>query len=345
MPPLLEVYDTLLTWLALPNYTVNLRDRLRSLGSTHSLGSYVLACAIKAANVKAGVELLEHSRALLWRHALNMRDPELESLPEAKRREIEDVRHAFSLSMPAEAREADAYLTSRDILHRKAERLQDLIAEVRLLPGHERFMRGMPYADLAATTASGPVVVLSAAPNDGNCHAIIIPSPAAAPFHVPIPGLSPDDLKRLSLDCVDSARNAAKNGGHASLRIMGTSRRSPSSKAHKHLAVLWRKVVVPIFRALRLQVTACSFRISLPFSPAVLQKAEGMARPRLTWCPTGESLRFAVCCRQSHARLVLLQANLSLSPFMPPVCMKGLRRSKSAALTTSSPRTRRRSPL
>jgi tetratricopeptide (TPR) repeat protein len=271
MPQLVEVYDTLLTWLALPNYTVNMRDRLYWLSSTHGLGSYALACAIKAENITSAVELLEHGRALLWKHALNLRDSELENLPEDKRREIESLRRSFSLSITPEAPacETHPYLMPRDLLHEKAERLQELIAEVRSLPGHERFMRGRPYADLAATARSGPVVILSGA---ADCHAIIIPSPAAAPIHVPLAGLTPDDLKQLSLDCIDSARNAAdlqdEQDGGVPLRLMRVSRRSPSSKPHEHLAVLWHKVVAPIFQATRLQVSACSFRLELTCSRA-----------------------------------------------------------------------------
>jgi tetratricopeptide (TPR) repeat protein len=262
MPQLLEVYDLLLSWLALPNYTVNMQDRLRNLESTHCLGSNALACALKAEDVRSGVELLEHSRALLWLHALNIRDSEVEKLPEDKRSEMESVRRSFSLSTAdASARETHAYLTPRDLLHRKAERLQELISDVRALPGHERFMRGLSYADLAATASAGPVVVLSAAADDADCHAIVIPSPTTAPIHVPILGLTPNELQELTLDCVDSARNVAdhqnEHSDEASLRLMRVSKRSTSSRSYRHLAVLWHKVVAPILQALRLQVSVC----------------------------------------------------------------------------------------
>jgi hypothetical protein len=67
-----------------------------------------------------------------------------------------------------------------------------------------------------------------------------------------------------------------------------------------------------------------------------------MTRPRITWCPTGESFMFANRFRLSDVRHALLQANSSLFLFMPPASTRGLWIRRSAALIMLSRHTRLR---
>ena len=59
-----------------------------------------------------------------------------------------------------------------DLRRRKAREWDDVLAEVRALDGFEHFLAAIPYAELAAAAADGPVVIVNASRH--GCHALIV---------------------------------------------------------------------------------------------------------------------------------------------------------------------------
>ena len=72
-----------------------------------------------------------------------------------------------------------------ELRRRKAREWDDVLAEVRALAGFEHFLAAIPYAELAAAAADGPVVIVNA--SRYGCHALIVDPGSEQPRVVNLP--------------------------------------------------------------------------------------------------------------------------------------------------------------
>ncbi|KAJ7208554.1 CHAT domain-containing protein [Mycena pura] len=252
------------------------------------------ACAIKQAEFNVAVEMLEASRSIFWTQALHLRTP-LHHL------EAADPQLALKLRQLAQQLELASFRdTSRTRGPDNQEKLIAVEAEgarcrqlnedweatvdqVRGLPGFKEFMRPKAIATLQQAAKSGPIVILTGTPE--NCSALVM-TLSADVQHVPLPDLSLSQMyfyaeltqalsypgfninkflrpRAVGQDAPEQselvARLVAEREGEVNM--------STDAVFRFLLGDLWKLIVKPVFKALKLGKSA---------HPS-----------RLWWCPTG----------------------------------------------------------
>jgi hypothetical protein len=127
-----------------------------------------------------------------------------------------------------------------------------MIREIRELSGHEHFMRGFPFKDLAFSAAHHAVVVLVAGQEE--CRALILRSTQDILEDICLERITRTDLEQLSVTIPGAGmRGATLVSTEANDRGMQVSRR------REHLArvlyKLWTDVVKPVLHHLRFKVS------------------------------------------------------------------------------------------
>ncbi|MEU6406199.1 CHAT domain-containing protein [Streptomyces sp. NPDC046985] len=235
-------------------------DQQRQLSGQGDVVSLAASCAITVGRPDLALELLEQGRGILLSRATLSRDPDTTTRleaehPELARRFHEIVRardsswHVGAVDLNGEA--------NSDLRHELDSAFVEILAEIRQLPGYDRFLEPLSADRLRQAAAHGPVVVVNVSPY--RCDALIVTVSETAV--VPLPNLTSTDVT-TQLQALFAALRArlsedALKQAAASNRIRGI------------LDWLWRTVAHPVVTALGLTDA-------------------GDDRPgRLWWCPTG----------------------------------------------------------
>jgi TPR repeat protein len=252
----------------------NLREE--HLANVGGLVTDAAAWAIEAGNLKKAVELLEQGRSVLWQQTLQLRSDlaELRAVNEHLSSRLMEVR-AF-LDRPRtepeliQGEDVKADLSQEVIASRHRElarQWDDLIRQVRNIPGFETFLEPTPFSRLQKASAGGPVIVVNI--SNRRCDALIIT--AAGVRLRPLPALTAKECARWA----DT--------------LLGTLYKIPPS-AEAERALHLRRTQV-LFATLRgLWDTVCGPVLKDLQDEGDLppdQPAHAEAMPRLWWCPTG----------------------------------------------------------
>ncbi|MGI5162966.1 CHAT domain-containing protein [Spirillospora sp. CA-253888] len=224
------------------------------------LAAQAASCALAAGRPRTALELLEQGRALMWSQVLQTRGgfsalhrdaPELAARLDACRAELDTAadttgllaRELLGVSLPGPAGRGEEVERRMNA----ARRWADTLAEVRRLPGHEGFLRPLPYDGLRPAGDRGPVCVVNVSTIRSD--AIVIDRGELRV--VPLPALTVDSL---------AARTDAFVGA-----IGGPDAAAALSAV---LEWLWDDLAEPVLSALGIDGSQ---------SPP----------PRVWWCPTG----------------------------------------------------------
>ncbi|WP_329092693.1 CHAT domain-containing protein [Actinomadura citrea] len=168
------------------------RDQEILLGDMGGIGSDAAACCVRAGQVESGVELFEQGRGLLLGQALDTRT-DLTALSERH----PDLAGRFTalcteLDRPAPAAGvpgSGAVPAPQGSVERRATAaaFDRLVAEIRELPGFDRFLRPPTVPDLVP--ARGHIVIVNV--SDFGSHALVLHADTGATA-VPLPALTPD---------------------------------------------------------------------------------------------------------------------------------------------------------
>jgi hypothetical protein len=153
------------------------RDREALIDSMAGLGADAAACCVRAGLPTRAVELFEQGRGLLLGHALDSRT-DLTALAERQ--------PAFATmftELCAAFEDPDTDVATR---HGLTARYDQLLADIRLLPGFSTFLRPPTARDLAPAEGHAVVVAVS----DFGSYALIL-SAAGEVTPVPLPALTP----------------------------------------------------------------------------------------------------------------------------------------------------------
>jgi hypothetical protein len=292
LPQLLNVYRIVIARLPFLTdpHVVDEGSRFRSSRVSANFGSAALACAIAADDTELGLELIEQARAVFWAQALSVRYPDLELAPEPLRTQIAEVLSQLSSRDPTSARGLETSFDGRPSKWSLAtgendKKLQQLLGEVRALPGLDHFMLGPSCEMLMHCADAHPVVVLSA--DAEVCHALLLLPGDNAPIHIPLQGLKMSELAGMAIHIRDRGLRS-RLADEDNDRKVGVSRRgNAEDHSLRILARIWRNVVEPIFHAMGLsvrRVICCELAATLNMRA---QKQTGRDRPRLHWVPTG----------------------------------------------------------
>ncbi|MGW1294013.1 CHAT domain-containing protein [Streptomyces sp. NPDC002533] len=241
------------------------------------LASDAAALAIEAGAAEHALALLEQGRGVLLAQGLENRADvsRLHAVAPGLAAEFERIRDRLSEpSRPSSllgagqpggpaapsdgAQEAGALAEDRLAL---ARRWDQLLTEVRALPGLEGFLRPPAVTELVAAAAEGPVVVVNV--SGFRCDALVVTADAGIDV-VPLPRLTLRDTEARVAEFVEGIDTAyGENGVDEAVAMM---RRLSGT-----LGWLWDTVAAPVLEHLGLD--------SVPH--------EGDPWPRLWWCATG----------------------------------------------------------
>jgi len=249
-----------------------------------SLATDAAACAITAGEPRRAVEMLEQGRSVLWTQALSLRSDVSrlrEQAPDLAAR-LEQIRDALDqpststlngeLIDPAAESGAGARAARHHAVEdrrRLTRAWDDLVAQVRRLPGFRHFLAPVPFPALQAAAQSGAVVMVNVSRRA--CHALMIRA-------VGDPGVEVLPLSDTSR--ADIGAQANKLIGVLD-RARGISRPFLAWEADRDavfdvLAWLWHTITGPVLDVLG-HTSAHS---------------GSSAWPRIWWCPTGP----LACC-------------------------------------------------
>ncbi|MFF3373814.1 CHAT domain-containing protein [Streptomyces sp. NPDC002680] len=244
------------------------RDQEFLLDGMGGVGSDAAACCVRAGLDAYGIELFEQGRGLLLSQALDSR-ADLSALTE-QYPELADRFTALctELDRPGPAAAATSAValgngslpTSQASATRRATAaaFDQLIAEIRELPGFGRFLRPIAVRDLAP--AQGHIVIVNV--SRFGSHALILSADADATA-VPLPALTPDAVLTEVSAFLGAVDDTASKG--ARTRAAGQRRMAQT------LGWLWDVVAGPVLN--RLGITG--------------PPRNGEPWPRLWWCPSG----------------------------------------------------------
>ncbi|MET9055037.1 CHAT domain-containing protein [Streptomyces bacillaris] len=152
-----------------------------------------------------------------------------------------------------------------------ARRWDELLGEIRVLPGLEGFLRPPSVPELTAAATGGPVVVVNVSPY--RCDALVVTAGAGIDV-VPLPRLTLDDTVARAAEFDEGVGTAyGENGVDDAVAMMRTLSGT--------LAWLWDTVAAPVLEHLGLDA------VPGDGGPVGSVAGAGDGLPRLWWCPTG----------------------------------------------------------
>jgi tetratricopeptide (TPR) repeat protein len=267
--------------------------REEQLAQWAGLAADAAACAVLDARPELAVELVEQGRSVLWSQALNLRTDLTrlaEKTPDLAER-LDNIRAILDspvpeatppLSQPAAgSAPSGAFARQHDVIElrrRKAREWDDMLAQVRALPGFEHFLAATPYPELATAARDGPVVIVNA--SRYGCHALIVDSGSEHAHVINLPAMSLD----AAVDHTKRMLRALKGAG----QMQGFLDREKDRQAILDvLDWLWDVLAEPVLTALR--------HTSTPET--------GSPWPRVWWCPTGPLTVLPIHAAGRHPRL------------------------------------------
>ncbi|MDX3373320.1 CHAT domain-containing protein [Streptomyces sp. ME02-6991-2A] len=251
-------------------------DQEARLLVSEGLASDAAALALSEGAAGRALALLEQGRGVLLAQGLEDRADvsRLHSLAPGLAAEFERIRERLSeppQPSPVRAPGVGGPVVSFDTAqeagviaearHALARRWEQLIAEIRELPGLEDFLRPPSVAELVASAAEGPVVVVNV--STYRCDALVVTADAGIDV-VPLPGLTLEATVARAAEFIGGVDTAyGERGVDEAVAMMRTLSGT--------LGWLWDAVAAPVLEHLGLD--------SVP--------RDGDPWPRLWWCPTG----------------------------------------------------------
>ncbi|KEP45263.1 putative aromatic di-alanine and TPR containing protein, partial [Rhizoctonia solani 123E] len=221
------------------------RQRYQDLSRTDVLAMQAASVAIHSSDYTLALEWLEHARCVVWNQSLMLRSPvdELQSIHPELGMRLQSVANQLQKA-DADSREshtlASGLTTAEEVAqdHRRlAREYNDLLTQIRALPGFGDFLRPMKAAGLVQAARTGPVVVINCHKN--SCDALLILPGEDSVGHVPLPNFSAQKAQE------------ARQTLNSSLRCKGIRERGVKviqEPGHKDdmssvLASLWHHIV------------------------------------------------------------------------------------------------------
>jgi tetratricopeptide (TPR) repeat protein len=242
-------------------------DQEFQLGWFRGLAADAAACATRCGDPELGLELLEQGRGILLGRALETH-AELPDLAELRERHPElarrfaDIRALLDAPAPPGAPPREEHAGGRsDRLDRLAREFDELLTDIRGLPGFGHFLLPPRVPDLLPLAAEGPVVALNISPY--GAHALILTADGVHPE--PLNGLDPKrlgEMAALLLGAVEATRDGSRP---YAARVVA------AQHVRGVLGWLWDVIAEPVLGHLGLAGG----------------RAPGAPWPRVWWMPTG----------------------------------------------------------
>lgn len=264
----LDAYDTLVCSLARMVWVGwDLRNRYNNLKELPLtwVGEAVL-CAISEQKLGHAVELFESGRSILFSQSMPLRNrntelershPELLAKLERVGKEIEKL--SFNSDAP---HDITRFSTSNDqknylsrMLRTLGEEWDELVFDVRAIPGHEDFLQTIPIEKLCLAARKGPVALIVANESTEHCYAIVVTKPCVESARlIQLPALYSSlpkfhaSIKKALAYKFRQFRSNQADPNTRSLILRARSHNNPDAELSAVLSQLWHDVMSPIIQ-------------------------------------------------------------------------------------------------
>ncbi|KAJ7127988.1 CHAT domain-containing protein [Mycena epipterygia] len=256
-----------LAWLGL-----SITDRHHQLLQAGEVVRDAASAAIAVHDYEKAVEWLEQGRSVIWGQLLNLRTPvdelrksypslanqlvSLSTTLETAGTQSNDVVAAIdSQSLQSIAQKSHALVLERN----------DILQQIRELPGFQRFLLSKPISELSLAANIGPVAILNI--SEYGCDALVLmPGLGDEVIHVPLSDFTIHQAQALAKLLASIVGTPGRSD-----RLAGSREgdMTPDDIFSHILSELWFKIVRPVLNALA---------ITTPVSQDL---------GRIWWCPTG----------------------------------------------------------
>ncbi|KAJ7233540.1 CHAT domain-containing protein [Mycena rebaudengoi] len=256
-----------LAWLGL-----SITDRHHHLSQAGQVVRDAASAAIAVHDYKKAVEWLDQGRSVIWGQLLNLRTP----VDELRKSHPGLADRLLSLSTTLETAGSRTNAVNDAVKpqsldsiaqqsHDVALSRNEVLQQIRELPGFERFLLSKPISELLHAAKMGPVAILNI--SGYGCDALILRSACANEvMHVPLSDFTLPEAQALAKLLASIVGPPGRN-----VRLFGSQEGdiAPDDCLPHILYVLWVKIVHPILDALAMRT---------PVSQDL---------GRIWWCPTG----------------------------------------------------------
>ncbi|KAF6756146.1 CHAT domain-containing protein [Ephemerocybe angulata] len=291
-PDILDAFNTVITLINLTaTLEQTLQNRYSQLQNMSGLPLQAAAVACSLDRAEKALEWLEQGRCLVWGQLTNLRTPldDLRHHDGDLAQEVMDISKQLENAGSSFASRVDMSVSEKMTLEdatrdhvELAREWDELLKKVRAIPGFQTFLRPSPWQTLLqCLPTSGPIIVINV--DRVRCDAIALVSGKNEPIHIPLSkfrqGLC--NKYRRTLRAQLQSHSLRDRGGEVVSREIETQRglrpapvllKDGKSELEVVLEGLWRKVVRPILRKLKMS------KVNQP---------SGAKLPRIWWCPTG----------------------------------------------------------
>ncbi|KAJ7144251.1 TPR-like protein [Mycena epipterygia] len=252
-----------LAWLGL-----SITDWYHQLSPAGEIVRAAASAAIALHDYQKAVDFLEQGRSVVWNQILNLR-AQRKSHPD-----LADQLVSLSTSLEtagtwsnavADATKPQSLQSIAKQCHALALERNDVLQQIRELPGFERFLLSKPISELSLAANKGPVALLNT--SEYGCDALILmPGLADQVIHVPLSDFSIQEAQALAESLASIVGTTGRND-----RLYGSREGDMAQEdIFSHiLSELWFKIVRPVLNALA---------IMTPVNQDL---------GRIWWCPTG----------------------------------------------------------
>jgi hypothetical protein len=225
----------------------DLMGRVQALRQARDLAPRAASFALGIGDVEQAIQLLEHSRGVLWQQSLHLRPP-LHLLPPHLASQLADVSKTLDSN--------DTNATER---RKSAERFQSIIQEIRSEPGYENFLLPRTYDQLVRQLPEGFFVWLI--PSKAHCDVVIVDSRAnPQTIHFRHAGLNLDRLQAIAT-AFGTVHVSALRSIDRKTRPAPLPKNGGTSQSHELLLEeLWTSLVQKVIRTLDMPVSVFHFR-------------------------------------------------------------------------------------
>jgi hypothetical protein len=259
----LQIYISVIQLLPqAASFGLDHENRLHVLSGAEAISRDGAARAISAGRNLEAVELLEEGRGVFWSQALQLRAPDLDSLPAQDAQELRKLFHMLQSGGTSDESLSTAQLERRIELRRRlSNEAEALIADIRSRPGMGRFLLPPAFSSLVQSLPEAGLVVILLASSLGH-HALVLNRAESQAKSIAL--IAPQsggfsEAFRATLPR-DGNSDSHASGATSVFRPMSVSKKAlkkPHRPLEDMLAQLWTLIVKPVVGVLNLQVCPC----------------------------------------------------------------------------------------
>jgi tetratricopeptide (TPR) repeat protein len=262
---LVQALREMMTLLAhMVSFGQDLDTRLATLNGFDWVGESFSMIAMALGMNDLALEIIEQARGLFWTQALYLREAKLDLVPDDITTELGALLSSLDEKTledaSADDKVEDASQSTRYLRRKQADRVDELIHDIRLLPGLQRFMLAPEHSQLLKAARDSFIVVLLPC----SCEAMLIRQGGQSVERLELSDMTEEILEIWT-----------RNIRNTTFRGRGTVDYSTEEKVSEHhergmmrklqskslneqvQAQLWQRVVKPVITAFGLQVWVC----------------------------------------------------------------------------------------